>query len=542
MEPFVNNYLNNFSKIFCIFVYHLSPPLYSLLLIHLLCFSLWLVTAAKDRTCRLWNVLKNECVAIGEGHTDPVGAVCISHCLATYASRKVFMMSGAGDKILKRWSLPLHTFDQSTVKAIGQTSIKKLTSSHSIRAHDKDINCIAVAPNDAMVASASQDKSIRLWNSEDLSPIATLHGHKRGVWKVIFSPVDKVLVSCSGDRTVKLWSVVDYTIIRTLEGHTASVLNAKFVNHGTQLISSSADGLIRLWTIRSGECENTFEDHEDRVWALESLQLSAQESKEKTEGTNDLALKYFCSAGSDSKIILWKDVTEEEEMKRLSDAEEMLLLEQQMQNDLRNKNYGKALKLAITLGHPTKVLNILTFILEAEKETNVAVQDLFKQDWSLRLDPYIAEMNEEDLKKVLSYLKEWNTNSRNCYTCQLLLNSVFRVVKVNKLLTWKEVREMTAGLSAYTERHYQRINRLSQATHFIDYIVSLVNIMPMESINAIAVKKTIGADNSTSDVENDKPSNESIPVAEKEELMEVVAEEVPKDNKKKSASKKRKAT
>lgn len=507
-----------------------------------------MVTSAKDRTCRLWNLEKNECRAIGEGHTDPVGAICMSHNPTSYASRKVFMISGAGDKILKRWSLALHNMEASSVKVIGQSDLKKLTSSHSIRAHDKDINCVAVSPNDLMVASASQDKSIRLWNTEDLTPIATLNGHKRGVWKVVFSPVDKILVSCSGDRTVKLWSVVDYSIIRTLEGHTASVLNAKFVNHGTQLISSSADGLIRLWTIRSGECENTFEDHQDRVWALESLQLQANESKESSFENGDLALKYFCSAGSDSKIILWKDVTEEEEMKRLSDAEDMLVLEQQMQNDLRNKNYGKALKLAITLGHPSKVLNILTYILEEDKEVaGVEVKDLFKQDWSLRLDPYVSEMNEEELKKVLSYLKEWNTNSRNCYTCQLLLNSVFRVIKANKLLTLKEVREMTAGLVAYTERHYQRINRLSQATHFIDYIVSLVNIMPMESINAMAVQKAVKTTTeSTSDAENIKPVSvnedaSKAKVEEKEELLEVPSEEVATSNDKKKSTRKRKA-
>ena len=137
----------------------------------------------------------------------------------------------------------------------------------------------------------SQDKTIRLWRTSDLAPIASLSGHKRGIWKVVFSPVDRCLASCSGDRTVRLWSVVDYTCLRVFEGHTASVLTVKFANKGMQLLSGAADGLIRLWTIRSGECENTFDLHSDRVWAL------AVGHTDTTEGMY-INLKVFIVFGS----------------------------------------------------------------------------------------------------------------------------------------------------------------------------------------------------------------------------------------------------
>lgn len=58
------------------------------------------------------------------------------------------------------------------------------TARRSVRAHDKDINCVAVSPNDALVASASQDKTVRLWRARNLEPAGVLKGHKRGVWKV----------------------------------------------------------------------------------------------------------------------------------------------------------------------------------------------------------------------------------------------------------------------------------------------------------------------------------------------------------------------
>lgn len=125
-----------------------------------------------------------------------------------FANMCIFLInSGAGDKILKRWPLP-----------IGTVGLTKLVVSHNVRGHDKDINTLAVSPNDSMAASGSQDKTIRLWRTSDLGPIATLSGHKRGVWKVAFSPVDRCLVSCSGDRTLRLWSVVDYSCLRVFEG------------------------------------------------------------------------------------------------------------------------------------------------------------------------------------------------------------------------------------------------------------------------------------------------------------------------------------
>lgn len=282
----------------------------------------------------VWSTQRRRCVAVAKGHTDAVGCISVSHSLHSYASRQVFMVSGGGDKILKRWALPVHTYGG---EGAAGSEVALLQASHSTRAHDKDINTVCTAPNDQLIASGSQDKTIKIWKAADLSPVATLRGHKRGVWKVQFSPIEKLLVSCSGDRTVKIWSVGDsFGIVKTLDGHTASVLSVRFVNHGLQLMSAAADGLLRLWTVRTGECEATFEQHEDRVWAMESLDLSPNEKVSAAAPTH-----FVFSGGSESRLLVWRDFTVEDEMQRMEEVERTVLLEQQMGNDLREKKFDR---------------------------------------------------------------------------------------------------------------------------------------------------------------------------------------------------------
>lgn len=297
--------------------------------VDLYCHRCHIITSSKDKTVKYWDLLSNICVGVGEGHTDAVNSVGIHKANATHLSKKDFAVSGGVDKILKRWSLINENKKSSSVSKIGSKdadAIISLTCTHSVRAHDKEINTVTVSPNDSLIATGSQDRTIRLWRASDLTSVARLNGHKRSVWKVVFSPVDRCLASASGDRTVKLWSIADYTCIRTFEGHTASVLCLQFVNAGLQLLSGGADGLIRLWTIHTGDCENTFDEHHDKVWAI---------------AVSPADEKLFYSGSSDSRILSWNDVTEVEESERLHKQEELLLVEQQMRNDIRNKRFGK---------------------------------------------------------------------------------------------------------------------------------------------------------------------------------------------------------
>jgi WD40 repeat protein len=76
----------------------------------------------------------------------------------------------------------------------------------SINGHRAEVRSIAFSPNGKLMASASADQTIKLWNREGVH-LATLKGHANAVWSVAFSPDSQWLISASEDGTAKLWQV-----------------------------------------------------------------------------------------------------------------------------------------------------------------------------------------------------------------------------------------------------------------------------------------------------------------------------------------------
>ena len=138
--------------------------------------------------------------------------------------------------------------------------------------------------------------------------------------------------------------------MRSFEGNTASVLTVHFLSRGMQALSGSADGLVRLWNVGTGECVATFDEHQDKVWALtlpsEShlhiLPHTPTATATATDsGNEEPRVGVFVTAGSDSCIRVWGDRTRELERLRLQEQEDALANAQALDNDVNNRRYGK---------------------------------------------------------------------------------------------------------------------------------------------------------------------------------------------------------
>ena len=139
---------------------------------------------------------------------------------------------------------------------------------HTTLTYDSPINSIAFSPNNPLLASASTDSTIQLWNLNTNTLQATLRGHTSNVLNVAFSPNGILLASGSADGTVRLWNTATETLQATLRGHTSDVLNVAFSPDGSLVASGSADGTVRLWNTATETLQATLEAHMDSVLSV----------------------------------------------------------------------------------------------------------------------------------------------------------------------------------------------------------------------------------------------------------------------------------
>ena len=134
---------------------------------------------------------------------------------------------------------------------------------HTLWGHLAGISTIAWSPDAALLASGSDDKSIRLWDARAGKAFPEpLLGHHNYVYCVAFSPKGNMLVSGSYDEALFLWDVRTGRLMRSLPAHSDPVGGVDFVRDGTLIVSCASDGLIRVWDTATGQCLRTF-FHED---------------------------------------------------------------------------------------------------------------------------------------------------------------------------------------------------------------------------------------------------------------------------------------
>jgi len=297
--------------------------------------------------------------------------------------------------------------------------------------------------------------------------MGVLRGHKRGIWCAEFSPVDRCIATGSVDSTIKLWALSNYTCVKTFEGHSNSVLRLAFINRGMQLVSAGSEGLLKVWNIRDDECCATLEGHEDKVWAM---------CMDKSE-------RLLVSGGADSTIKFWRDITDETVAKQLKEEEVKMEREQEMSNLIQMKQFDKAVELALMLNHPRRAFKVFQQILNDASGTSI-------------LEDVVTRLENSYLQSLLDYLCEWNTNARNSFASQSILSIVLRMRSYDELLDLPRAKEIIEALLPYTERHYDRVNRLVQQSMFVNYSWECMKLSSFDD-----VQPTINGDDGASHIE-----------------------------------------
>ncbi|XP_028066685.1 guanine nucleotide-binding protein subunit beta-like protein [Camellia sinensis] len=164
-------------------------------------------------------------------------------------------------------------------------------TAHRFVGHTKDVLSVAFSFDNCQIISASQDRSIKLWNTLGECKYTIQDGDAHSDWVscVRFSPnnLQPTIVSSSWDRTLKIWNLTNCKIRASLAGH-SGYMNTVAVSPDRSLCASGGkDGVILLWDLAEGK----------KLYSLDSSSI-----------INALCFspnRYWLCAGTEASIKIW---------------------------------------------------------------------------------------------------------------------------------------------------------------------------------------------------------------------------------------------
>lgn len=172
--------------------------------------------------CAILSLAASPASAQLRGHGGPVRALAISPDGQT-------ALTGSFDSTAIRWSLARNAAEQV------------------LRFHADAVNAVVLL-RDGRAATAGADGRIAIWTAGKAEPDTVLEGHEAPISALAASPDGTMLASASWDRSVRLWPLAGGAP-RALEGHTQNVNGVAFSPDGRTVVSVSYDLSVRIWPL-----------------------------------------------------------------------------------------------------------------------------------------------------------------------------------------------------------------------------------------------------------------------------------------------------
>lgn len=208
----------------------------------------WIVVGADDFQVRVYNFNTGEKITQFEAHPDYI------RCIAVHPTRP-YILTCSDDGTIRMWNWENNWKLEQVFEG-----------------HQYFVMSLAFNPKDPNTfASACLDHTVKIWSLGNSVPNFTLNAHEtKGVNYVSYYPQsDKpYLITASDDKTIKIWDYQTKSCVATLEGHSANVSFAVFHRELPIIISGSEDATIKIWNATTYKLEKTLNYGLERAWCV----------------------------------------------------------------------------------------------------------------------------------------------------------------------------------------------------------------------------------------------------------------------------------
>ena len=166
------------------------------------------------------------------------------------------------------------------------TGIVKLATTFT--AHNHIVQAVRFSPDANLLATASVDSTVKIWNRETGVVVQTLK-HPAAISYMDYSKDGRLIVTGSYDSKVRLWDAKNGTLVKEFVGHDRTIWHVAFNHDATLIASSGDDAIVRIWEVASGKLVHALKGHSLTVW---SVKFSPDGTKLAT-GSFDNTLKIW---------------------------------------------------------------------------------------------------------------------------------------------------------------------------------------------------------------------------------------------------------